>query len=406
MSSKTGRGMVAKLLFCSLLVLSMVIGNYLFATSAMAKDKILIGIASSKSGWAEAYDMPAVNAAMIKIEEINKEGGLLGKKLQTLFIDTKSSREESAKAGAKLVDAGVDMMIVNCDYNQGAPAAFAAQKAGIISFFSCAEDVKAGIEGVGKYAFSGSILAATQGATMAEWSYKKRGARKVYLLIDTSIDYSKSVGYGFEWMFNKLQGTEIVKDTFKNGDPSIASQVTKIRNMSKDLDAIMICSYNPGASSAIKQIRGGGIDTMIMNPSSMDGNYWIAATDLKNVFLPVQGSIHGDDPNPKVEQFNIDFEKSYGHRPTSCYAYPGYILVDLWSKAVKKAGTTESDAVLEELEKFRNEETIFGPRTYTSELHHQNQVRLLIMEIADSKFKRVDQWTISEPVPKNVLFGK
>jgi len=45
-------------------------------------------------------------------------------------------------------------------------------------------------------------------------------------------------------------------------------------------------------------------------------------------------------------------------------------------------------------------------RTYTSELHHQNQVRLLIMEIADSKFKRVDQWTISEPVPKNVLFGK
>ncbi len=377
-----------------------------FSVTAMAADQITIGIASSKSGWAVAYDMPAVRAAFVKIDELNESGGILGKKIKTIFVDTKSKREESAKAGAKLVDAGVDMMIVNCDYNQGAPAALAAQNAGIISFFSCAEDIKAGIEGVGKYAFSGSVTAASQGATMAEWSYKKRGVRRAYVLVDTSIDYSKSVGYGFEWMFKSLPGAKLVGwDTFKNGDPSIASQITKIRNLRQKPDAIMICSYNPGAASAIKQIRAAGLDTLILNPSSMDGTYWIAMKDLNNVIIPVQGSIHGNDPNPKVEEFNKRFDTKYGHRPSSTYSYPGYILVDLWAKAVEKAGTTNTIAVVNQLERFNNEPTIFGPRSYSSKYHIQNQINFRIMQIVNSKFELVDQWTISKPVPKKVLFG-
>ncbi len=78
----------------------------------------------------------------------------------------------------------------------------------------------------------------------------------------------------------------------------------------------------------------------------------------------------------------------------------------MWAKAVEKAGTTDDDIVLLELEKFKDEKTIFGPRTFSNQLHIQNQVRMQIMEIVNGKFKRIDQLTISEPVPKNVLFGK
>jgi hypothetical protein len=31
--------------------------------------------------------------------------------------------------------------------------------------------------------------------------------------------------------------------------------------------------------------------------------------------------------------------------------------------------------------------------------------RLLIQEITDGKFAVVDEWTISEPVPREILFG-
>lgn len=42
-------------------------------------DKIVVGFATAASGFMQAYDKPAQDAAMIKIDEINKAGGLLGK---------------------------------------------------------------------------------------------------------------------------------------------------------------------------------------------------------------------------------------------------------------------------------------------------------------------------------------
>ncbi|MFC3229471.1 ABC transporter substrate-binding protein [Marinibaculum pumilum] len=370
-------------------------------------DEIIVGFATAKSGVLQAYDQPAERSAKIAIEEINQSGGLLGKQIQILDADTKSDRNEGVKAGQAVVDEGADIVVATCDYDYGAPAASVAQEEGLISFFLCAEDVKAGIEGIGPYAFSPSILAAVQGATMAEWGAKERGIKTGYVLVDTSIDYNKSVCYGFDWMFPKVGGEIIGRDTFRNDDPSIATQVTRIKNLPQPPDVIMLCSHNPGGAAAIKQIRAAGIDVPIYGGSTNDGNYWLDAVggELSNFAVPVQGSIYGDDPNPKVEEFNKKFEAKYGVRPSSQYAYPGYVLIEVWAKAVERAGTTETEAVVAELEKMREEPTLVGPRTFTDELHHQNIGRYLIAEVTGGDWKIVDEWTISEPVPMEILFS-
>lgn len=70
------------------------------AYPALADDEnIVIGFATAESGFMEAYDKPAQEAAMIRIEEINAAGGLLGKQIQVVKADTKSDRAEGAKAG-------------------------------------------------------------------------------------------------------------------------------------------------------------------------------------------------------------------------------------------------------------------------------------------------------------------
>lgn len=370
------------------------------AWPAMAED-ITIGFAIAKSGWMEAYDTPATTAAKIRIDEINANGGLLGRQIAWVEADTKTDRAQSAKAGLQVLDEGADMMIVSCDYDFGAPAALSAESAGINSFFLCAEDVKAGIQGVGPLSFSGSVLAAVQGATMAEWSHAKREARSGYVLLDTTIEYNKGICDGFDWMFPGLDGTEIVgRDTFKNDDASIASQITRIKALPEEPDVIMLCSYIPGAASAVRQIRAAGINSLILNGSAVDGSYWLDATPgLSGFVVPVQGSIYGDDPRPEVEAFNVAYEKASGSRPASQYAYPGYILIDLWAKAVERAGTLDGTAVTAELEKMKDEATIFGARSFSSELHHQNSAEMQIVEITDGKPAVVDSWTISEPVP-------
>lgn len=371
------------------------------AAPALAADDITIGFAIAKSGWMEAYDTPAATAAKIRIDEINANGGLLGRQIAWVEADTKTDRAQSAKAGLQVLDEGADMMIVSCDYDFGAPAALSAESAGINSFFLCAEDVKAGIQGVGPLSFSGSVLAAVQGATMAEWSHAKREARSGYVLLDTTIEYNKGICDGFDWMFPGLDGTEIVgRDTFKNDDASIASQITRIKALPEEPDVIMLCSYIPGAASAVRQIRAAGINSLILNGSAVDGSYWLDATPgLSGFVVPVQGSIYGDDPRPEVEAFNVAYEKASGSRPASQYAYPGYILIDLWAKAVERAGTLDGTAVTAELEKMKDEATIFGARSFSSELHHQNSAEMQIVEITDGKPAVVDSWTISEPVP-------
>ena len=170
-------------------------------------------------------------------------------------------------------------------------------------------------------------------------------------------------------------------DTFKNDDASIASQITRIKSLPKEPDAIMLCTMMPGAVSAIKQIRAAGIKSMILNGSGVDGSYWLnAVPDLSNFYVPVQGSIYGDDPNPKVNEFNKKYKEVTGGDPSSQYVYPGYVLIDVWAKAVERAKSTDAAAVVAELEKMNNEATLFGPRTFSKDLHHQNQGRYLIVD--------------------------
>lgn len=369
---------------------------------------IVVGFANAKSGWLEAYDTPARRAALVAIDELNAKGGLLGRKLRVVEADTKTDRAQSAKAGLEVLDAGADLVVVSCDYDFGAPAALEAQKRGKVSFFLCAEDVKAGIQGVGKFAFSSSVLAAVQGATMAEWSYNKRNVRSAFVLLDSSIEYDKGICTGFDWMFAQLAGSSVVgRDSFKNGDASIAAQISRIKALPKEPDAIMLCSYIPGAASAVRQIRAAGIKSLILNGAAVDGSYWLdSVPGLSNFVVPVQGSIYGDDPNPKVEVFNKAFAAKWGARPSSTYVYPGYTLIEVWAKAVERAKSVEAAKVVAELERFRDEPTLFGSRTFTPEIHHQNRARLLIAEVKQGKPGVVDQWTISKAVPLDVLLKR
>ncbi|MGX1108523.1 MULTISPECIES: ABC transporter substrate-binding protein [Bradyrhizobium] len=380
----------------------------LWFTPARAANEIVVGFATAASGFMQAYDKPAQDAALIRIEEINKAGGLLGKKIKPVFADTKTDQAEGAKAGLAVLDLGADLVIVSCDYDFGAPAALQAQAAGKVSFFLCAESIKAGIPGVGPFSFSASVLAPVQGATMSEWAYTKKNARSFYRLLDSWTVYNKGICDGFDWMLPRLKEAKLVgSDTFKNDDASIASQITRIKSLPKEPDAIMLCTMMPGAVSAIKQIRAAGIKSMILNGSGVDGSYWMnAVPDLSNFYVPVQGSVYGDDPNPKVNEFNKKYKEVTGGDPSSQYVYPGYVLIDVWAKAVERAKSTDAAAVVAELEKMNNESTLFGPRTFTKDIHHQNQGRYLIVDTEAGKPQVIDQWTISEKIPLDYLVSK
>ena len=142
-------------------ILGGVIATLLFATgvgqtAAAGDHEIVLGFAVSMSGWFTDYSGPPALGAKLAISDINNSGGLLGKQIRVVEADVRSERTEGAKAGLAVISKGVDMVVVDCDFDMGGPAALRAQSAGLIAFSLCAGDAKMGPIGIGPLAFNAS----------------------------------------------------------------------------------------------------------------------------------------------------------------------------------------------------------------------------------------------------------
>jgi branched-chain amino acid transport system substrate-binding protein len=359
--------------------------------AALADDVVKIGAVVSYSGYMAPYDIPPYQAALLAVDDINSKGGLLGKKLEMLVEDAKTDRALTARDAHELVDKRVQMMIVACDYDEGAPAALVAIQANILAFSLCAGDPKMGPQGLGPLAFSAATGAGNQAFAMAEWAYNEKGWRKAYLLLDTVTEFHKAAHSYFEMAWKQLPGTKIVgSDTFFQEDPSIASQISRIKSVEDKPDFLWMSSHTPGFASAIRQIRAAGITTPIMTVDSLDGDYWVKSVpNATNIYYMGYCSIFGDDPRPAVREWLKKYTAAYKGRPETCFALPGYSLIEAWALAVKRAGTFDTKPVVAELEKFKNEDLLAGLTSFSKDAHLQLNRTIVVMQVQDGKFSAI-----------------
>jgi branched-chain amino acid transport system substrate-binding protein len=382
---------------------ALLVGTALYAimaVPAVAEDPIVIGFAVAKSGWMAAYDDQPVKAAKLAIDEINAKGGLLGRKIEVVEADTKTDRAQGSRAGKEVVDLGAKLVVVSCDYDMGSPAAFAAQSAGVISISPCANDPKMGVQGVGTHAFSWTFAAQSGGYALAEWAHKQ-GWRTAYSLLDTTIEFNKSTCAGFNARWKELAGEEgfAGEDTWRNDDPSISAQITRLRALEKQPDVIMLCTYNPGGASAIKQIRDAGIDTPLLSSQAMDGDYWLQGTpNLSDFYYNGYMSIFGGEPDAERQALLDRYVSTYGERPATSNFITGYALIQAYAKAVERAGSDEPDKVLAEFNKFKEEKILGVPITLTPEMHIQLQWPVLMLQVENGKHKALE-YTVNEVAP-------
>ena len=375
--------------------------------AAQAEEKpILIGFAIGLTGWIAPYDT-GYKSAEIAIAEINARGGLLGRKLVTAYCDSKADREQGAKCGQEMVEKGADFIVVTCDYDFGGPAALSAARGGKISWALCAEDPKMGVQGIGPLAFSGAEAAQLQGSANAEWGAAKKGWKTAYVLLDSSIEYDKSVCYGFELGFKAVGGKIVGQDSFKNDDPSIATQITRLKSVNPAPDVIEICSYPPGGASAVRQIRAAGVKSALAGDNAMDGGYWLnAVPDLSDFYFASLGSVVGGDPRPGINELREKIIAKYKEPPPISQSYMGYSMMQLYAAAVEKAKTTEPKAVVAAYETFQDQPTVEGPFTFSHDLHIQKKMQFTIMGINNGKLEALELWNTTTPLTTNDLFRK
>jgi branched-chain amino acid transport system substrate-binding protein len=351
-----------------------------------AAKPIVIGFAIGQTGFIQPYDVPGYNSWRLVLNAQNKKGGLLGRKFKTTTADTKSDINQGTVAGQQVLSKGANIMVVTCDYNYGGAAARVANARHIIAMSICAGDPHFGRQGIGKYAFTDNYATPTEGAAVAEFAYSK-GWRNAYLLLDTSVDYNKSLCGYFEDRW-KLYGKKVKiagKDTFQQTDTSIATQVSRLKATSK-VDFVFVCSYPPGGATAVKQLRDAGVKLPLVGGDAFDGDFWLKGIkNLNDFYSPVAASIHLDDPRPAVNQYVRDYKKLTGTTPVNAFAVWAYQGAQVMMHAIKKAGTLNSDKLVTVLETSKNIPTIAGPFTFTHNNHFNNAGTVTILKYTNGK---------------------
>jgi branched-chain amino acid transport system substrate-binding protein len=317
-----------------------------------AAKPVLIGGALALTGINAPIDEPAMRGIQLAVDELNAKGGILGRKVEFVNLDSKSDPVTSSNVGVQLVERGADAIIPAADFDMGGPACREAQKAGIVCISTTASSPLFGSEALGDKVFTLSMWNTTMGAATAEFAYKEKGWTKVWVVTDTFIDYTKSLSRYFIEQFTSLGGKVLFEDTYTQGAQDFSAQLARIQASAETPDFIYVSSYMPDLGTIIRTIREAGIKLPIVGGDTYDdpGLFEAVGPDYGNeIYFDTHGFL-SPDSNPRVAEFMAAYKTKFGKDPEAVWIIPGYDVIYVLAKAMEKAGTTDGAAVAKAME--------------------------------------------------------
>ncbi|MEZ5101721.1 MAG: ABC transporter substrate-binding protein [Thermoleophilia bacterium] len=341
-------------------------------------EPITIGLAIALSGPINFYDGPIEKAAQVAVDEINAAGGVLGRPLELISADMASDPAKSGAAAQELIDKGAEALILPADFDMGQGAARVASENNLISIQSAGSELS-GVEGLGPLHYNIYAGTASEGAAVAQYAVDN-GWKNVFLLEDPTLAYDTDLCKFFGEALETYGGTIAGKDTFQNDDPSIANQISAMQSASPD--AVMVCSYLPGAAAAIKQIRD-VTDIPVLTGIGQDGTFWLEGIPgASGIYISTLGSILGDDSEPQVNDFMAAYQAGTGEPAPHSLSILGYQMVKMLAHGFEGAGTTEGDKVAAVLDTVTDLDIAGTKFTYTPTCHKTPRP-MTVMQIQD-----------------------
>ncbi|WP_328998729.1 ABC transporter substrate-binding protein [Kribbella sp. NBC_00709] len=360
---------------------------------------IVIGMAIARSGFAAPYDLGPARGAELAVADLNAHGGVLGHQLELKYGDTKSDRALGTTVGLDLLSHGAKVMVVTCDFDLGSPAAIASTSKKVVAVSPCAGSSQFDVPTLGPLAYSMGTKSAAGAMNVAQFAYDK-GYRKAFLWLDPSITHTKETCAAFESQFGAQPQAKVVgTETIQQNDASFAGQVARLRESGADV--LELCSYNPGAATALRQLRAAGVDIPVVSNISMDGNYWLQSVpNLKNFYYDAFGSLYGGDPRADVNEFFTRYQAKFGEPAVTSYALTGYATIQMIAKAIETAHTTDGAALAKAIDGLGSYETIAGPVGFSATQHIVTDRPAVIMGVDGGRISPVAMYAGGRKIVK------
>ncbi len=266
----------------------------IFSRPAMAAEPIKIAAIFAKTGIAAVQNAAYIQVIELAVEEINNKGGVLGRPVELIVLDNKSTPIGSTLAAKEAVKLKVTAVIGSGLSSHSLAVAPILQQEKIPMITPVSTNPK--VTHIGNYIFRVCFIDSFQGAAMAKFAYTDLGARTAVVLRNIDEAYCVTLGEYFINAFKRYKGKVLLDGNYRGKAVDFSDLLKKTKKLGPDV--VYIPGYTRDSGLIIKQAASMGVKATFLG-----GDAW--AEIYKYAGTAANGSYHSAPWHPDVQ-----FEKS------------------------------------------------------------------------------------------------
>ena len=368
-------------------------------SQGVTKDEILIGSIQDLSGPISGFGKAVRQGMLLRVDEINEQGGIHGRKLKLLVEDSAYDPKKAVLAAQKLVNQDkIFIMAGHIGTAQNLAAMPVQFEKNVVNYFpvTAAREMYEPLNRL-KFAFAATYY--DQMRTHLPKLVKDKGAKKVCTIYQDD-DFGLEVVRGAEAGL-KSMGMELAEKTsFKRGATDFSSQVARMKGAGCDL--VVLGTIIRETIGTIGESRKTGFNPVFLGSSAaytdlihklggkpMDGLY--AAMTVQNPYL--------DEASQPIRFWATKYKTKFNEDP-SVFSVYGYLIVDTLATAFAKTGPNlTTDSFIKTMDAMTFPSDMFGgaPLSFTATKRLGSDSSRL-SQIVDGKWKVISGY--AEPPTK------
>lgn len=313
-------------------------------------NEIIVGHFGSMTGNDATFGQSTDDGIRLAFEEQNKAGGVHGKQLKLVTMDTEGKAEQAASVVTRLIEQEkVVALLGEVASSRSLAAAPIAQNKKIPMISPSSTNPK--VTEVGDFIFRTCFIDPFQGTVMAKFAFETLKAKKVAILREVSSDYSMGLADYFSAKFKELGG-EIVADlSYQNQDVDYKAQLTQMK--SKKPDAIFVPGYYTQVGLIARQTREIGITAPLMGGDGWDSPKLseIGGTAVNGGYF--SNHFSNESKDPVAVEFMAKFRAKYNRSPDGLSS-AAYDAAKILIQAMLNAKEVTPLTIREEMTKIKN----------------------------------------------------
>ncbi len=347
-------------------------------------ETIKIGVNLELSGGVASYGQSILEGVELAVEEINQDG-IDGKEIKLVKVDNKSEASEATNGALKLISQDQVSAIIGAatSGNTTAQIEIAQQnKIPLITPTGTNPDLTVKDGKVNDYIFRTCFIDPFQGTVAANFASDDVKVVNAAIYFDSASDYSKGLADAFVKQFEANGGKIVAKEAFMAKDTDFRATLTRLKSANPDF--IFVPAYYEEVGLIVKQAREAGLNVPFMGGDGWDSPKLldIAGKDaLNNTFITNHYS--SGDPSEKIQGFVKAFGEKYAGKSPDAFNALGYDTAYFLADAIKRAGSSDSEAIRNALAETKDLDLVSG--SFTLDENHNPVKSATILEYVNGE---------------------